>query len=147
MRELICTLRIASDLEKIGDLSKGIARRTLILMDEETQPKELVGGLAHLSEVAMNQIKTVVDAYIERDLSKADRVFMADDDIDTLYTSMFSALISHMSKDPKSVRPSAHLLFCAKNIERIGDHATDIAGAMRQFLTRPETGGLKGFLR
>lgn len=148
MREAIATIRIAADLAKIGDLARGIARRTLAMRHETEQPSGLSAGLRHLCEITMAQIKMAVDAYIERDLAKADEVARSDDDVDSLYTALFSALLQHMADDPASVRQCAQLMLCTKNIERIGDHATDIAGALHGYLAEaaPAAAPLRRFL-
>jgi phosphate transport system protein len=93
----------------------------------EQQPKQLMLGLKHMGELALGQLKEVLDAYIERDADRALRVWYTDEDIDAMYNSLFRELLTYMMEDPRNIGLCTHLLFGAKNIERIGDHATNIA--------------------
>ena len=126
LRELVGALRIASDLERVGDLGKNMARRTKEIADF-IHPKPVMRGLEHLASLALEQLENVLDAYINKDVAKAREVLARDDEIDQVYTSLFRELLTYMMEDPRSISFCAHLLFCAKNIERIGDHATNIA--------------------
>ena len=122
----MAALRISTDLERIGDLGKNIAKRALAVVGEQ-QPKQLMLGLKHMGELALGQLKEVLDAYIERDADRALRVWYTDEDIDAMYNSLFRELLTYMMEDPRNIGLCTHLLFGAKNIERIGDHATNIA--------------------
>ncbi len=126
LREVIGSIRIASDLERVGDLGKNIAKR-VIAVQAMTQPKKLVRGLEHLAELALTQLKEVLDAYSTRSADLANSIRDRDDEIDAIYTSLFRELLTYMMEDPRNITACTHLLFCAKNIERIGDHATNIA--------------------
>ncbi len=126
LRHIITAIRIAVDLERIGDLSKNIAKRA-IAVAEEQHPKQLMGGFMHIGETALRQLKDVLDAYSQRDAEKALKVWQRDDQIDQMYNSLYRELLMTMTREPKNVGFYAHLLFGAKNIERIGDHATNIA--------------------
>ena len=126
LRQIIAAIRISGDLERIGDLGKNIAKRALAVAEED-QPKRLVLGLKHIGELALEQLKDVLDAYIERDADKAVRVWYRDEEIDAMYNSLFRELLTYMMEDPRNIGFCTHLLFGAKNIERIGDHATNIA--------------------
>jgi phosphate transport system protein len=126
LREIIGSIRIASDLERVGDLGKNIAKR-VIAVQTMTQPKKLVRGLEHLAELALTQLKEVLDAYSTRSPQLANSIRERDDEIDAIYTSLFRELLTYMMEDPRNITACTHLLFCAKNIERIGDHATNIA--------------------
>ncbi|TPW25958.1 phosphate signaling complex protein PhoU [Pararhizobium mangrovi] len=126
LREIIGSIRIASDLERVGDLGKNIGKR-VIAVQAMTQPKKLVRGLEHLSELALTQLKEVLDAYSSRSHEVADAIRERDEEIDAIYTSLFRELLTYMMEDPRNITACTHLLFCAKNIERIGDHATNIA--------------------
>jgi phosphate transport system protein len=126
LREIIAALRISTDLERIGDLGKNIAKRALAIA-AENQPKQLLVGLTHMGETALNQLKDVLDAYSNRDASKALHVWSRDNHIDAMYNSLFRELLTYMMEDPRNISVCTHLLFGAKNIERIGDHATNIA--------------------
>ena len=126
LRQIITVIRVASDLERVGDLSKNIAKRAMAIAGEQ-RPKTLIIGLKHIGNTALEQLKDVLDAYAQRDAEKAVKVWMNDEPIDTLYNSLFRELLTYMMEDPRNIGLCAHLLFGAKNIERIGDHATNIA--------------------
>ena len=126
LRLIVSTLKVAGDLERIGDLAKNVAKRALATAPE-ARPQSLVLGLRHMTELAMTSLKDVLDAYMTRDDAKALRVWQSDTDIDALYNSLFRELLTYMMEDPRNIGLCTHLLFGAKNIERIGDHATNIA--------------------
>ena len=126
LREIVGAIRISNDLERIGDLAKNIAKR-VIAVHEHSQPVQLVRGIEHLSELALEQLKEVLDAYGARDHRRAMAVRENDEAIDSMYTSIFRELLTYMMEDPRNITACTHLLFSAKNIERIGDHATNIA--------------------
>lgn len=126
LRQIVTAIRVAGDLERIGDLGKNIAKRALAVSDEQ-QPKRLMVGVRHMGTLALEQLKDVLDAYAERDSEKAAKVWYRDDEIDAMYTSLFRELLTYMMEDPRNITLCTHLLFGAKNIERIGDHATNIA--------------------
>ena len=124
LREIIGAIRVAGDLERVGDLAKNIAKRS-IKIGVET-PRSIV-GLRHMNEVATELMKDVLDAYAQRDVERARAVWERDAELDALEDSVFRDLLTHMMEDPRNISFCAHLLFCSKNIERIGDHATNIA--------------------
>jgi phosphate transport system protein len=126
LRQIMTAIRIAVDLERIGDLAKNIAKRALAIADEQ-HPKQLMLGLKHMGVTAMEQLDDVLDAYSERNPEKALKVWMRDDEIDGMYNSIFRELLTYMMEDPRNIGLCTHLLFGAKNLERIGDHATNIA--------------------
>jgi phosphate transport system protein len=126
LRELIGAIRIAGDLERVGDLAKNVAKRTVKVGAEARVPRAIV-GLKHMNEVATELLKDVLDAYAQRDEERARQVWERDVDLDALEDSVFRDLLTHMMEDPRNISFCAHLLFCSKNIERIGDHATNIA--------------------
>ncbi len=126
LRMIVSTLKVAGDLERIGDLAKNIAKRSLAVASE-SRPQSLILGLRHMADLAMSSLKNVLDAYMSRDDEKALKVWRADTDIDALYNSVFRELLTYMMEDPRNIGLCTHLLFGAKNIERIGDHATNIA--------------------
>ena len=126
LREIIGAMRMGNDLERIGDMGKNIARRTKEI-DDVVHPRAVVHGLEHLTSLTLEQLKEVLDAYAARDLTRAKLVWERDEEIDALYTSLFRELLTYMMEDPSNITPCTHLLFCAKNIERVGDHATNIA--------------------
>ena len=126
LREIIGAIRIAGDLERVGDLAKNIAKRSLKIGGEARSPREN-GGLKHMNELATELMKDVLDAYAQRDAERAQAVWTRDAELDALEDSVFRDLLTHMMEDPRNISFCAHLLFCSKNIERIGDHATNIA--------------------
>jgi len=126
LRQIMAALRISIDLERIGDLGKNIAKRAVAVVTEQ-QPKQLMLGLKHMGELALGQLKDVLDAFIERDADRALKVWYKDEEIDAMYNSLFRELLTYMMEDPRNIGLCTHLLFGAKNIERIGDHATNIA--------------------
>lgn len=126
LREIVAALRVSNDLERIGDLAKNIAKRVMAL-EGQLQPPKLAGGVDHMSEMVISQLKDVLDAYSRRDAASALEVWRQDGEIDAIYTSLFRELLTYMMEDPRNIGFCTHLLFCAKNIERIGDHATNIA--------------------
>ena len=126
LRELIGAIRVTGDLERIGDLAKNIAKRAVKISGEARVPRAIV-GLRHMNEVATELLKDVLDAYAQRDVERARDVWARDVDLDALEDSIFRDLLTHMMEDPRNISFCAHLLFCSKNIERIGDHATNIA--------------------
>jgi phosphate transport system protein len=126
LREVVGALRVAIDLERIGDLSKNIGKRVAQL-DSDFQPLKLIRGLEHMTELVQSQVKSVLDAYTARDLPAAMAVWKGDEEVDAICTSLFRELLTYMMEDPRNISFCIHLMFCAKNIERIGDHATNIA--------------------
>jgi len=126
LREIISAIRVAGDLERVGDLAKNIAKRSLKIGGEARSPREIV-GLKHMNDVATELLKDVLDAFAQRDVERARAVWERDVELDALEDSVFRDLLTHMMEDPRNISYCAHLLFCSKNVERIGDHATNIA--------------------
>jgi phosphate transport system protein len=126
LREIVAALRVANDLERIGDLAKNIGKRVSAL-EGDFHPTKLIRGVEHMSSLVLNQLKHVLDAYGGRDLDGALAVWKGDEEIDALCTSLFRELLTYMMEDPRNITFCIHLMFCAKNIERMGDHATNIA--------------------
>ena len=126
LREIVGALRISNDLERIGDLAKNIAKRVLVL-DSEFRSQKVMRGVEHMAELVLAQIKDVLDAYARRDAQKAIAVWRSDEGVDAVNNSLFRELLTYMMEDPRNISICIHLLFCAKNIERMGDHATNIA--------------------
>jgi phosphate transport system protein len=129
LRDIVGILRIANNLERIGDLAKNIGKRVVVLNGEPMPPRAL-RGVRHMTELALNQLRDVLDTFAERDGRKAIAVWKRDEEIDSMYTSLFRELLTYMMEDPGTITFGIHLLFCAKNIERIGDHAINIAEAV-----------------
>lgn len=126
LRTIVGALRIATDLERIGDLAKNIGKR-VSAVDRNFQPLSLIRGLDHMTKLVQAQVKLVLDAYASHDLTAAMAVWKGDEEVDAICTSLFRELLTYMMEDPRNVTFCIHLMFCAKNIERIGDHATNIA--------------------
>jgi len=134
LREIIGAIRIAADLERVGDLGKNVAKR-VVAVAEGRQPVSLFRGLQALAELALTQLKEVLDVYASRSVERIEFVRARDNQIDAMYTSLFRELLTYMMEDPRNITPCTHLLFCAKNIERIGDHATNIAETIYYVVT------------
>ncbi|MBY0530581.1 MAG: phosphate signaling complex protein PhoU [Xanthobacteraceae bacterium] len=126
LREVVSAIRICNDLERVGDLAKNTAKRVLALKGEYQAPA-LLRGVEHMSEIVLEQLKEVLDAFGARDAARAMAVWKRDGAVDDLYTSLFRELLTYMMEDPRQITMCTHLLFAAKNVERIGDHATNIA--------------------
>ena len=139
LRELVGALRIANDLERIGDLAKNIAKRVMALNGEFPPPK-LIRGVEHMTDLVLGQLKLVLDAYGRRDVSKAMTVWRGDEEIDAACTSVFRELLTYMMEDPRNISFCIHLMFCAKNIERMGDHATNIAESVYYIIEGQQLG-------
>ena len=125
LRVILAALRVASDIERIGDLAANIAKRSMAL--NLAPPLPHTRGLDALGRMAARQVRAVLDAYVNRDGEAALRVRASDAELDTLYTGLFRELLTYMAEDPRQITACTHLLFMAKNIERIGDHAPNIA--------------------
>jgi phosphate transport system protein len=126
LRETVAAIRISGDLDRVGDLSKNVAKRVLA-MTGQFHPQRIVTGVQHMSDLCQEQLKDVLDAYVRKDAAAAKDVWQRDGDVDALYTSLFRELLTYMMEDPRNISLCTHLLFCAKNVERIGDHTTNIA--------------------
>lgn len=125
LRVVITALRTASVIERIGDYAKNIAKRSVaISQSTPIGPTKTIGRMGGQVQI---MIKNVLDAYVTRDASKAEDVRASDGEVDALHTSLFRELLTYMMEDPSHITACTHLLFIAKNIERIGDHATNIA--------------------
>ena len=126
LREIVSAMRVAIDLERIGDLAKNIGKRVTAI-ESDFQPLKLIRGLEHMTDLVQSQVKSVLDAYAAHDLPAAMTVWKGDEEVDAICTSLFRELLTYMMEDPRNISFCIHLMFCAKNIERIGDHATNIA--------------------
>ena len=125
LRNVMVAIRIASDIERIGDLAKNVAKRSHAI--DSAIPRRLAAGLERMGQLAQTQLKLVLDAFAANDAERAMDVWRHDEDIDALYNSIFRELLTYMMEDPRMISACTHLLFATKNIERIGDHATNIA--------------------
>ena len=125
LRIILAALRIASDIERVGDYAANMAKRSLAL--NTAPPIPHTGGLKAIGSLAAQQMRDVLKAYQDLDADAAQRVRERDADLDLQYTALFRELLTYMMEDPRNITPCTHLLFMAKNMERIGDHATNIA--------------------
>jgi phosphate transport system protein len=126
LREIVAAMRVCNDLERIGDHAKHIGKR-VVALGADLYPQTLARGVEHMSELVQAEVKKVLDAYGARDLQAALEVWNGDEEVDALCTSLFRELLTYMMEDPRNITFCMHLMFCAKDIERMGDHATNIA--------------------
>ena len=125
LREIFAALKIGSDLERICDYAANVAKRSIAL--SQTPPIQPVHALPRMASLALQQVKDVIDAFVGKDADKALEVWRRDEELDEMYSSIFREFLTYMMEDPRNIGACTHLLFMAKNIERIGDHATNIA--------------------
>jgi phosphate transport system protein len=125
LREIFAALKIGSDLERICDYAANVAKRSIAL--DQSPPVQPVYSLPRMARLAQLLVKEVIDAYVAHDAERAYAVWIRDEELDDMYGSLFRELLTYMMEDPRNIGPCSHLLFMAKNIERIGDHATNIA--------------------
>ncbi|WP_108397176.1 phosphate signaling complex protein PhoU [Devosia submarina] len=126
LRAIITSIHVASDLERVGDMAKQLARRSLKLEGMSLQPT-FYNGVKNMTALVQRQIKEALDSYSNRDAAAAVEVCNRDDEVDAMHTSLFRELLTYMMEDPRNITTCTHLLFCAKSLERVGDHATNIA--------------------
>jgi phosphate transport system protein len=125
LREVIAAIKISADIERIGDYAKNIAKRALQL--NQQAPLKPTGSIPRMGDLAIKLINAVLSAYANDDAEGLLAAWRSDESIDEMYNSLFRELLTYMMEDPRNIGASTHLLFIAKNIERIGDHATNIA--------------------
>ncbi len=125
LRLIVAALKITGDLERVGDYAANVAKRSSVLA-QFSLPYSLA-AIANMARLVQAGLKNVIDAIAERDPEKAVEVWRSDQMIDDLYNTIFRELITYMMEDPRNITPCTHLLFIAKNLERIGDHATNVA--------------------
>jgi len=126
LREIVGSLRISNDLAHIGNLAQSNARRVLALADGLPSNEPLL-QIERMAKLVLKQLRDVFHSYVHRDIAQALEVWRTDQEIDALYSSLFRELLTHMMEDTHTITICTQLLFCAKNIERIGDHVTNIA--------------------
>ncbi len=139
LRLIVGALGISGEIERIGDYAANLAKRTLVL--NHLPASAPVAGVVRLAELVCTLLKDVLDAYLERDIEKATRVWNRDEEVDALYNAVFQTLIEQMTEDSGTITAATHLLFIAKNIERIGDHATNIAEALHYQIVGTQPAG------
>lgn len=136
LRAIVAALKISADLERIGDYAANVAKRSMVL--NQLPPVKPVTAVPAMGRLVQDIINDVLDAYVERDVEKALTVWHRDEEVDEMHTSLFRELLTYMMEDPRNITASTHLMFIAKNIERIGDHATNIAETIH-FLVKGKT--------
>lgn len=134
LRDVVGALRVAGEVERIGDLAKNLAKRVLDLSEDYPSLK-LIRGIERMGSLVLDQLKRVLDSYAARDVLEAMDVWERDAEIDSMCVSLFRELLTYMMEDPRSITFCIHLLFSAKNIERMGDHATNIAEVVHYMIT------------
>jgi phosphate transport system protein len=140
LRRTVAALKIAMNLERCGDLARNIAKRSLVLSESEPMTP-LTRSVERMGRLAAVRLKEVLDAYSAGAVEKAAAVWIRDEEVDDHYNSLFRELLTYMMGDPRMITPGAHLLFIAKNLERIGDHATNIAEIIHFEVTGEEMVG------
>jgi phosphate transport system protein len=136
LREIVASLKVTAALERIGDYAKNVAKRSIVLGQFQLPFK--LTAITTMSRLVQQNLKLVIDAIGEQDAAKAVEVWRSDEAIDDLYNSIFRELITYMMEDPRNITPCTHLLFIAKNLERMGDHATNIAEHVHYAITGQE---------
>jgi phosphate transport system protein len=140
LRRTVAALKIAINLERCGDLARNIAKRAIVLSENEPLTP-LTRSIDRMGSLVASRLKDVLDAYTASDIDKAQAVWARDEEVDEHYNSLFRELLTYMMGDPRTITPGAHLLFIAKNLERIGDHATNIAEIIHFEITGDEMTG------
>ena len=133
LRQIVAALKITAALERIGDYATNVAKRSIVL-GQFALPFSL-SGIAHMTRMVQENLKLIVDAVGENDEAKAMQVWRSDQAVDDIYNAIFRELVTYMMEDPRNITPCTHLLFIAKNLERIGDHATNIAETVHYAVT------------
>jgi phosphate transport system protein len=148
LRRAVAAMKVANNLERCGDLAKNIAKRTLVIIESDPLTP-LTRSIERMGKLVLGRLSSVLDAYSRSDLERALAVWSQDDEVDEHYNSLFRELLTYMMGDPRTITACAHMLFVAKNLERIGDHATNIAEIVHYEITgaemiggRPKTDGL-----
>jgi phosphate transport system protein len=128
LRMVVTSIQVANDLERTGDMAKQLAKRALQIESLGLAPK-FYNGVKHMADLVARQLKAALDAYAARNAQAAVEVCNHDDEVDAMHTSLFRELLTYMMEDPRNITQCTHLLFCTKSLERVGDHATNIAEA------------------
>ncbi len=125
LRLIVAALKVSHDLERIGDYAANGAKRSIVLAS--LPPLGSLNGFQRMARMVMENLKLAIDALVQDDAEAAERVWAADEPVDEVYNGIFREMLTHMMEDPRNITAATHLLFVAKNLERIGDHATNIA--------------------
>jgi phosphate transport system protein len=128
LRAVFTAIQVANDLERTGDMAKQLAKRALQIESLSLAPK-FYNGVKHMADLVARQLKAALDAYATRNVQAAVEVCGRDDEVDAMYNSLFRELLTYMMEDPRNITQCTHLLFCTKSLERVGDHATNVAEA------------------
>ncbi len=140
LREVVSSLKVSSDIERIGDYAANVAKRSIALA--QLPPVKPAYAIPRLARLVQDIIKDTLDAYGNRDAERALEVWKRDEEVDEVYSGLFRELLTYMMEDPRNIGPCTHLMFIAKNVERIGDHATNIAETIHyQVKGTPMAGG------
>jgi len=137
LRRAVSAMKIANNLERCGDLAKNIAKRTLVIIESDPLTP-LTRSIERMGKLVLGRLSSVLDGYSRLDLERAVAVWTQDDEVDEHYNSLFRELLTYMMGDPRTITACAHMLFVAKNLERIGDHATNIAEIVHYQITGSE---------
>ena len=140
LRRTLASMKLAVDLERTGDLAKNIAKRGLILAEGDPMPP-LTRSIERMGKLVSMRLRDVLDAYAAAEVDRAIAVWNTDDEVDEHYNALFRELLTYMMGDPRTITAGTHLLFMAKNLERIGDHATNIAETIYYEITGQEFTG------
>jgi phosphate transport system protein len=140
LRRTVASMKLATDLERTGDLAKNIAKRGLILAEGDPIPP-LTRSIERMGKLVSARLREVLNAYAASEIDRAIAVWSTDDEVDEHYNSLFRELLTYMMGDPRTITAGTHLLFMAKNLERIGDHATNIAETIHYEITGQEMVG------
>jgi phosphate transport system protein len=125
LRQIVAALKMTTDLERVGDYAANVAKRSIVL--HQFNLPYSMSGLSHIGRLVQENLKSIIDAIGENNADKATEVWRSDEVIDDIYNALFRELVTYMMEDPRNITPCTHLLFIAKNLERIGDHATNVA--------------------
>jgi phosphate transport system protein len=140
LRRAVAAMKVANNLERCGDLAKNIAKRTLVIVESDPLTP-LTRSIERMGKLVLGRLSSVIDAYSRSDLERALAVWSQDDEVDEHYNALFRELLTYMMGDPRTITACAHMLFVAKNLERIGDHATNIAEIVHYEITGAEMVG------
>ena len=140
LRRTLAAMKLAVDLERTGDLAKNLAKRGLILAEGEPMPP-LTRSIERMGKLVSMRLRDVLDSYAAAEVDRAVAVWNTDDEVDEHYNALFRELLTYMMGDPRTITAGTHLLFMAKNLERIGDHATNIAETIYYEITGQEFAG------
>ncbi|MEM9733201.1 MAG: phosphate signaling complex protein PhoU [Pseudomonadota bacterium] len=134
LRAVICALKVSSNLERIGDYAKNIAKRTIPL-SETSHIDTAETTIKRMSQTVREMVRDALNAYVNKDVETADALILRDEEVDHMHNTLFRELLTYMMEDPRHITPCMHLLFIAKNLERMGDHTTAVAEQIHYVVT------------